>query len=845
MKSAKHRNVGSRKMDRGAVLMVVLIVMIGLLGLGMTGLFLTSGSIQMNTNIALRNQALAVAEAGIERARGILNSTAGTPPVPDMLSAFGSPTAYDEIPTATASATDTDYCLGKVRGAILVESSTSQSCPSPPCHLKDVAFPTPINNETDWRTKDLPSTDLTVSRPTMGSYTVYIRQDPADCRMGNFTCEYASLDTSTSSTTTTGTDIATITNTSTPCTPPAGAPVPNGALVVRSEGVAADGKTRVVLEVTMTPSRGAAQAANTPLSALCASGAAGCDDNASVQNGIVVNSGNPMAPPPPPPPTTTTSATSTSSGTSTGSTTSTDTSTSTGTGTGTGTTTLTNTGSSTSTGTSTSTSTGTGTTTPTATATATNTNTNTDTCVGSKCSQVGYLGEFGMWDPNFSSDRFVSWLKSNYPDCAEQQQLVFQTASGGKTLTRYNDMKITPARLKGYSALVLLDMYHAHNDFVNCTKPANKNYCAARQCYRPSGTGGLCTGVPATATSASVSTDPWVISGCPKTATMTATVTSTYNWAGVHSGNASTKDSQGVIRSGWATFTQTSNSTGVFTTTISANCVTSSGCYSAASYPTSDCYTSYNYSSGRRFDSDEVQYLQQWIESGHGIVTTASYFYNAPELANANSIISKYGIKYAALDNAGHMAAELGGLWGYYNFTTNPWTQVWSLDSNSWEFAGGEDMGQSYNNWGNDFLNNQEPLFHQEPSGYSKKVLNLQVRGGTPLVPSWLGPGNGNWTGVATPGCIVNVKQDCPLPNPNQWYFCNNPLKCMSTAQSRLPMCAAAKVDGGAAGSGRVLAWSDEWLTYDAVWGAIPACSHRWQADYFWENVVRWLAKCQ
>ena len=55
--------------DMGAILIVVLIVMIALLGLGMTGLFLTSGSIQMNTNINLRNQALIVAEAGIERAR--------------------------------------------------------------------------------------------------------------------------------------------------------------------------------------------------------------------------------------------------------------------------------------------------------------------------------------------------------------------------------------------------------------------------------------------------------------------------------------------------------------------------------------------------------------------------------------------------------------------------------------------------------------------------------------------------------------------------------------------------------------------------------------------------------
>jgi len=71
--------------DVGAVLLVVLIVMVALLGLGMTGLFLTSSSIQMNTNINLRNQAIVVAEAGLERARGILNDRNSTPALPALL----------------------------------------------------------------------------------------------------------------------------------------------------------------------------------------------------------------------------------------------------------------------------------------------------------------------------------------------------------------------------------------------------------------------------------------------------------------------------------------------------------------------------------------------------------------------------------------------------------------------------------------------------------------------------------------------------------------------------------------------------------------------------------------
>jgi Tfp pilus assembly protein PilX len=85
MPNANNRNISQRRTDRGAILMVVLIAMIALIGLGMTGLFLTSGSIQMNANINLRNQALTVAEAGIERARGVLNHPDWTPPMPALL----------------------------------------------------------------------------------------------------------------------------------------------------------------------------------------------------------------------------------------------------------------------------------------------------------------------------------------------------------------------------------------------------------------------------------------------------------------------------------------------------------------------------------------------------------------------------------------------------------------------------------------------------------------------------------------------------------------------------------------------------------------------------------------
>ena len=72
-----------RRPETGAVLVVVLLAMIALLGMGLTGLYLTSGSIQMSSNINMRNQALYVAEAGIQAAKNLLNRTvAGFPGMP-------------------------------------------------------------------------------------------------------------------------------------------------------------------------------------------------------------------------------------------------------------------------------------------------------------------------------------------------------------------------------------------------------------------------------------------------------------------------------------------------------------------------------------------------------------------------------------------------------------------------------------------------------------------------------------------------------------------------------------------------------------------------------------------
>jgi Tfp pilus assembly protein PilX len=270
----------NRRSDKGAILIVVLIVMIALLGLGMTGLFLTSGSIQMNTNINLRSQALVVAEAGLERARSVLNSPNWIPPISSMLAGSNS-SSGDEISTSV------NDCQGSTsRGAILVDQITAGCTGSPTpaaCKLQNVTY-LPIS-----RSADLPSAAGTVTVQAMGKYTVYIRQDQADCRMGNFVCENTPVPSDTvgaGGSSGPGGASGAVTS----CTVPSSMPPPNGAVIIRSEGVASDNRTRVVLEVTLAPSQGANKALNTPLSALCAAGANGCDDNSSVQNGIVVNS---------------------------------------------------------------------------------------------------------------------------------------------------------------------------------------------------------------------------------------------------------------------------------------------------------------------------------------------------------------------------------------------------------------------------------------------------------------------------------------------------------------------------------------------------------------------------
>lgn len=222
--------IRTRQSEGGAVLLLMMMLILGLLGLGVTGLWLTSGNLQVQANNNLRAQALVVAEAGIARARAALNGGVNI----DALLA-GQNAGIDDVPNALDAA-------GKPTGAgaVFVDGAVP---------LWNVAFPPASFG----RTSGTPTAPVA---STMGTYSVWIRNDMAECRQGQYTHDT------------------------------------NGTVLVRSRGVAPDNLTAVILEVALgaTPAVPGAPgvAAGLP-PVLCVSGKNACDDNSSTVSGVVAN----------------------------------------------------------------------------------------------------------------------------------------------------------------------------------------------------------------------------------------------------------------------------------------------------------------------------------------------------------------------------------------------------------------------------------------------------------------------------------------------------------------------------------------------------------------------------
>lgn len=228
MKHLRHKD--RRRADSGAVLLMMMLLVIGLLGLGITGLWLTSGNLQVQANTNLRAQALRVAEAGVERTRAALNAGIN---VDQMLA--GQTPGQDDVPTGLDAS-------GRPNGvgAIFVDAAV---------RLSGVAFPPASFGRTS-------GTAIAPIASTMGTYTVWIRNDTAECRAGQYTHDG------------------------------------NGTVLVRSRGVAADNLTTVVLEVALgstPPVPGAPGVAAGLPPVLCVSGKNACDDNSSTVSGVVAN----------------------------------------------------------------------------------------------------------------------------------------------------------------------------------------------------------------------------------------------------------------------------------------------------------------------------------------------------------------------------------------------------------------------------------------------------------------------------------------------------------------------------------------------------------------------------
>jgi hypothetical protein len=114
--------------------------------------------------------------------------------------------------------------------------------------LKAVAFP-PTSFKRNTGTATAPVS------ATMGTYTVWIRNDTAECRQGNYLNDA------------------------------------NGSVRIRSRGLAPDNLTTVVLEVAMggAPGSGGTSSTTSFVPVLCNSGKNACDDNTSTVSGVVVN----------------------------------------------------------------------------------------------------------------------------------------------------------------------------------------------------------------------------------------------------------------------------------------------------------------------------------------------------------------------------------------------------------------------------------------------------------------------------------------------------------------------------------------------------------------------------
>jgi hypothetical protein len=250
--------------ESGAVLITVLLVMMALLGMGVMALWMTSGNLQIGVNTSLRDQALYVAEAGVEAVRQDLVVNGTTPAAAAAyLNArlLGGVHTWNDKPTGIgvdaggrANGVGAIYFANSMTVPLTYVAGVPQAspCTIAPCALAGVVFPpTSFNRGSGGNLST-----------TMGSYTVWIRNDTAELRQGSTANPNLNIPTDN-----------------------------NGMVIVRSRGTAPDGRTQVTLEVSLgpgnTPTIPNPVVTGTP-PVLCNAGKNACDENSSTQSGVVV-----------------------------------------------------------------------------------------------------------------------------------------------------------------------------------------------------------------------------------------------------------------------------------------------------------------------------------------------------------------------------------------------------------------------------------------------------------------------------------------------------------------------------------------------------------------------------
>jgi len=153
----------------------------------MTGLFLTSGSIQMNTNINLRTKRWWWPRR-VSNGRAACSTTPTGYAHPNMLAGSNS-SSGDEIPTSV-----NDCQGGTFRGAILVDQITPGCTATPPSGLRATECYLPARQPI----RRLPSSAGTVQQAMASTPVSFVRTKRL--RMGNFVCDNSPVPAGTSGT---------------------------------------------------------------------------------------------------------------------------------------------------------------------------------------------------------------------------------------------------------------------------------------------------------------------------------------------------------------------------------------------------------------------------------------------------------------------------------------------------------------------------------------------------------------------------------------------------------------------------------------------------------------------